>query len=535
MSFRLTFILLFAGSACAVHNDAGRAREDAPDAGQSVAPLPLEVTVVAFNDFHGQLTPPGGGVVVSADGGSDGGALIATALGGAEYLARHIRAFKRANPHTVVVSAGDLFGASPLLSALVHDEPTVEVMNALGLDVNAVGNHEFDDGAAELLRMQRGGCHPIDGCGDAGVFAGARFQMLAANVATGDGGTLFPRYTLKTFDEVKIAFLGMTLEGTPGLVTPDGIRGLHFQDEAETVNALVPELRSQGVRAIVVIVHEGGVPAAGAGMNECRGLSGPIVEIARTLDSEVDVIVSGHTHQIYNCELFGKRVTSAQSQGRLFTEIRMQLDRGTGDVLRTVAANRLVTRDAGVDEEVKALVEGYASRVAPLANRVVGVAQPGLTLSQNAAGEMPMGQLIADAQLAATTSAGAQLAFMNPGGVRTDFPNGGEIRYGQLFDVQPFGNSLVTMTLSGQQIAALLEQQWVGQPFGPRILQISEGFHYTWWAGADGGMRIERDSLRLGGQLLRLDGTYRVTVNSYLAGGGDGFGVLLSGNERVGG
>ncbi|MBA2529224.1 MAG: bifunctional metallophosphatase/5'-nucleotidase, partial [Euzebyales bacterium] len=498
----------------------------------------VAVQVLALNDFHGNLLPASG----------SGGRIGTTPAGGAEFLATHVERLEATNPHSVVVSAGDLIGASPLLSALFHDEPTIEAMELIGLDINAVGNHEFDEGADELLRMQGGGCHPSDGCAFEGEqFDGADFQFLAANVVrSASGETLLPPYTVKEFDGTKVAFVGMTLEGTPQIVTPSGVRGLEFRDEADTVNAIVPELRRQGVRSIVVLVHEGGVQTAGGGINDCAGISGPIVDIVQRLDDEVDAVITGHTHQAYSCVLDGKPVTSASSFGRLVTDIDLVVNRRSGNVVpdKTRVNNRIVSQDVARNQDVSDLIARYREVAAPLENRVIGSVSGDITRTPNSAGESALGDVIADAQLAATAPdslGGARIAFMNPGGIRADLVasqiSGGEqpdeVTYGEAFTVQPFGNNLVTLTLTGAQIDTLLEQQF--QATQNRILQVSEGFGYTWDASKPRGERVDPSTITLDGVTVDPARDYRITVNSFLADGGDGFAVLPQGRDQLGG
>jgi 5'-nucleotidase len=484
----------------------------------------VDVQVVGINDFHGNLEPPSGLV---------GGAPA----GGIEYLATHVKALEARNPRrTVVVSAGDLIGASPLLSALFHDEPTIEAMNELGLDVNSVGNHEFDEGAAELLRMQNGGCHPTDGCLDGDGFAGADFRFLSANVEReSTGRTLFPPYVVKRFGGVKVAFIGETLEGTPQIVTPSGVAGLRFHDEADTINALVPRLRRQGVRTIVALIHEGGVPVADG---QC--VSGPIRDIVERTSSEVDVFMTGHTHQIYNCVVDGRPVTSAGSFGKLLTDVDMTIDRRSGQPKTIRADNLVVTRDVAKDPGQTALIAKYKAIAGPIGDRVIGTAAADITRAATPAGESALGDVIADSQLEATQPAGfggAQIAFMNPGGIRTDIV-AGPVTFAEAFTVQPFGNSLVTMTLTGAQIERVLEQQvWPSDtPDGSgTVLQVSAGVHYTWDPARPAGDRIDPASITLGGLPVVPTQSYRVTVNNFLADGGDGFTVLREGTDRLGG
>ena len=492
---------------------------------------PVKVKVLAINDFHGNLKPPGGGIRIKDP--ADPKKTINIPAGGAEHLATAVQQLRAKNPNHVFVAAGDLIGATPLLSALFRDEPTIESLSAMGLEISAVGNHEFDKGAAELLRMQRGGCAPDDGCKGPQPFQGAKFQYLAAStVDQKSGKTLLPAYQVKRFQGIPVAFIGLTLKDTPTIVVPAGVAGLTFRDEAETVNQLVPELRQQGIEAIVVLIHEGGVPTGD--YNECPGISGPIVDIVKKLDKAVDLVVTGHTHRAYNCRIDGRLVTSGDKYGTIVTEIDLVLDHKTGDVRSAVADNVIVRTTSFAKDPVQtALIAAYEKLAVPLAKRVVGRIGAALPRESNPAGENPIGQVIADAQLAASSDAGAQIAFMNPGGIRAALamPADGLVRYEDLFSVQPFYNNLVTMTLSGAQVAQLLEQQWAGQT-SARIMQVSRGFTYSWDASRPVGQRVVPGSLRLNGQPVAPDAMLRVTVNAFMASGGDNFSVLKEGRDR---
>jgi 5'-nucleotidase len=511
----------------------------------------LNLKIIAFNDFHGHLAPPSGnGGLVNVSVLSDGG-IQTVAAGGAAFFAKVIADLRAATPHSVVVSAGDLIGGTPLLSKAFADEPTLTVMDAIGLDIAGVGNHEFDEGLDELLRLQSGRCR-AQGCFDAGVaFQMPRFQFIGANVQRLDGGYPLARYAVKTYEGTKVAFVGMTLEGTAGVLAPKGSAGLRFLNEVETVNRLVPELRAQGIRAVVVILHEGGVQTTTAPLfNGCAGLSGPIVRIVNALDPEVDLVVSGHTHAAYNCQCFGdggcaaptpaatggRRVTSALAFGRLVSDIDLTLDRNSGDVVGIRSTNRVVERDAGLPS-VAALIDTYSSNSEAVRGRRVGSISQTLSAQAADAGEVPLGLVIADAQLEATRTEGAVAAFMNSGGVRADivFRDAGiatsAVTYEDLFNAQPFGNLLVTMTLTGAQLMELLNQQF--SPTRTRILQVSTGFSFTWALSGDAGMRIDRTSVRLNGIPLADDATYRVTVNNFMAAGGDNYAVLTQGTNRV--
>ena len=506
----------------------GAGTEHRPD---EAKPQTVDLQILAINDFHGNI---------ATTSGSFGG------TGRADYLATNVAAAEAAAPgSSIFVSAGDLIGASPLISALFHDEPTIEAMNLMGLDLNAVGNHEFDEGPDELLRMQNGGAHPIDGDLDGDPFLGADFQFLAANVVVDETrDTIFDAYSVRSYNGIKVAFIGMTLEGTPTIVTPIGVEGLTFNDEVDTVNALVPRLQKRGIEAIVVLLHEGG--QSDGGQNDCgTGLTGPIADITAALDDAVDLVIAGHTNDEFICEIDGKWVTMADNRGRLFTDIDVTLDRATHD-MTVVAINNVANLQDGVtpDPALTALIDKYDELSAPLAKMVIGTVTEDILETNNDAGESPLGDIIADAQLEATESAGlgdAVVAFMNPGGIRDDIrflPDGeegdGEFTFGEAFGVQPFGNSLVTMTLTGEQIHELLTQQWVGQT-SPRILQVSDGFTYTWDASQADEDKVDASTIMIDGVLVDSAGTYRVTVNSFLAAGGDNFSVLPDGTDRLGG
>lgn len=496
---------------------------------------PVDVTLLAINDFHGHLRPAPGGIAIEDP--SDRTKTITVPAGGAEHMATLVKQLRAGRKHTAFVAAGDLIGASPFLSALFHDEPTIEALSMMGLEIAAVGNHEFDEGRDELLRMQHGGCHPNDGCKGPHPFAGATFRYLAAStIDTKTGKPLLPAYEIRVFDGVPVAFIGLTLKGTPSLVAPPGIAGLDFRDEAETVNALVPELKTQGVEAIVVLIHEGGWPTGG--INECPGISGPIVDIVRKFDKAVDVVISGHTHRAYTCAIDGRLVTSGDKYGTLVTTIDLKLDRTTRDITSAIANNVIVHTSIPADPSQTALLAAYDRVAAPIAARPAGTITATLSrLPDMRTGESPLGSVIADSHLAATSAAdrgNAVIAFTNPGGIRSDIvkrPDAG-VSYGDVFAAQPFRNQLVTLTLTGAQIKAMLEQQW-RDPQRPRILQVSKGFSYTWDnAGAD-GHRVIADSMKIGATTIDPAATYRVTINNFLAVGGDGFTVLKDGKDPV--
>jgi 5'-nucleotidase len=533
-----TALALLAAAAIAVIGSATVVAGASPT---GIAARSVDLQLLSINDFHGNLEPPTGssGRITTAAGPVN--------AGGVTYLATHLKQLRAGHPNTITVSAGDNIGASPLISGFFHDEPAIEALNALGLQIASVGNHEFDEGAAELLRMQNGGCHPVDGCQDGDGFGGADFQYLSANVVVdATGKTLFPAYQIRNIDGVRVAFIGLTLEGTPTIVTPAGTAGLTFRDEADTVNAIVDSLaRKARVESFVVLLHEGGFQSLPPGfVNNCDGISGAVVDIVSRLSSRVDVVLSGHTHQAYNCELPNSAghdmlVTSASSFGRVATDVEIKMDRATGDVTQASADNVIVTRDVPTDPAEDAIIAKYNGLIADVKNQVIGSITGDITRTASAAGEQPLGDVIADAQLEATDDEfGAQLALMNPGGIRADLVcDVGEVSpcpviFNEVFSVQPFSNDLVTMDLTGAQLKSTLEQQFNNPGVGEqRFLQVSKGFSYSWSASAAIGSKVS--NITLNGVPVDPNATYRITVNSFLSGGGDNFTTLASGTNRV--
>jgi 5'-nucleotidase len=491
----------------------------------------VDLRILAINDFHGYLRPSPGIRITDPD---DKEKKMLVPAGGAEHMATLVKQLREGHKNNIFVAAGDLIGASPFLSAMFHDEPTIESMSMMGLALSAVGNHEFDEGKDELLRMQNGGCHPIDNCRGPHPFTGAKFHYLAASTIVKDTGkTLFPPYEVRTFDGIPVAFIGLTLKGTSAIILPSSAAGLEFRDEVETVNALVPELKAKGIEAIVVLIHQGGQPTGD--YHECPGISGPIVDIVRKLDKAVDIVISGHTHQAYVCNIDGRLVTSADKYGTLVTAIDVKLDPATRDIISAKADNVIVRTSIPADPEQTALLISYDKVAAPLANRRAGAVTSTLSRIPNLTGESVLGDVIADAQLAATHAekdGGAVIAMPNPGGIRADITkkNDGRVSYADVFASQPFRNQLVTLDLTGAQIKAALEQQWLDEK-RPRILQVSRGFSYSWDASKPFGEHVEASSLKLDGVPIDPARTYRVTINNYLALGGDGFTAFKDGTN----
>jgi 5'-nucleotidase len=513
----------------------------------------VSVQLLGINDFHGNLEPPtgSGGLITEVAGGT------AVPAGGAVYLANQLRTLRQQNPNSLTVAAGDLIGASPLLSALFHDEPTIEAMNEMGLDLTSVGNHEFDEGVTELLRMQNGGCGPDNSCPN-GTFGGADFGYLAANVVYKDTGEpIFPPYAIRKFGHIKVGFIGMTLEGTPNIVSASGIQDVDFLDEAETANKYAAELRNEhGVRAIVVLLHEGGTPTPFTSIDSCN-VSGAITDIVDRTTDAVDLFVTGHTHQPYVCTaangslIDGRPVTSASSFGRLVTNIGFKLDHKTKDIKDVTADNTVVTRTQTPAADIQQLIDSYNVLAAPIANQLVGRISATINRTNAPSGENPLGNLIADAQLADTDDAdrgGADIALMNPGGVRADLVfdappgTGGAVTYGEAFTVQPFNNIVTTNTFTGAQLLDVLKDQWCGPAFEAQVVLLpSSTLTYTFsraiaTAISDtpcAGAANPVSNVRINGVLLDPAATYQVTTNNFLADGGDGFQSLRAGTNRT--
>ncbi|QNH51786.1 bifunctional metallophosphatase/5'-nucleotidase [Acinetobacter venetianus] len=523
------------------------------------------INILAFNDFHGNLEPPKR--YIEAEDPTDTSKSVRIPVGGVSYFADAINKLRAKYPNNAVVSAGDLISASPLTSSLFLDEPTIETMNDIHIDFNAVGNHEFDRGTDELRRLQNGGCEQYTSAKPCQInpnFEGAKFNFLAANVSmkAAPSKTLFPAYKVKTYGGIPVAFIGMTLKATPSIVSAAGIKDVDFHDEADTVNALVPELKKQGIEAIVVVVHEGVAPSTKFNSKTCDGLSGPLLGILDRLDPAVDVVVSGHTHQSYICDYATKNpqkpflLTSAGQYGTAITNIQLELDGKTGDVIKKDASQVPVQSEAYTSgsntvnltnlyekfnktPSIEAILDKYRQAVTTISARVVGTANSVISRTATESGESALGNLIADAQQAAALAAsdqGSDFTLMNSGGVRADLliNTNNQITFGDVFTVQPFGNSLVTLSLTGKQIRDVLEQQWSGANAATvRILQPSKEFSYSY--NKDSSVSPRASLVMVAGQPLIDTKVYRVTVNSFLADGGDNFTVLKDGKNPIGG
>ena len=506
------------------------------NSGPAAGGQPVPVRVIAFNDLHGNLEPPTGSSGKVQQGG---GASVDA--GGAAFLATKVAQLRAQVPNSVLVSSGDNIGASPVVSALFHDEPTIDVMDELGVAASAVGNHEFDEGFAELQRMQKGGCQPTDGCVFRPDFPGAKFPILGANVTDVSGAPALPASTVVEVGGVKLGVIGATLRDLPSVVTPEAIKGLQFGDEVAAIDKASDELTKQGVAAQIVLVHQGD-EGAGGGPSDCAVKpNGAATAIATKVSPAVDAVFSAHSHQQYVCTVTdpagAKRpLVQGLSFGRLLSVVDLAIDPGTRDVVRgtTAARNEVVGRDTTPDPAVQKIVDEAKEKAAPIASRPVGTITADLLRAGGATGESSLGDVIADAQLEASRATGAQVAITNPGGIRADIPFApdGVVTYGEAFTVQPFANIMQTITLTGAQLKAVLEQQWQGQS-SPRILQISASLHYTYSQAAQPGSKIT--AITVNGTAVDPAGKYRVAVNNFLAAGGDNFTAFAQGTDLQGG
>lgn len=508
-------------------------------------PKPVKVRVMSINDLHGNLEPPAGttsGTVVPDGGGT------AVPAGGAAYLATHVKDLEAEAENSVLLSTGDSVGASPLISALFRDEPTVAVLNEMGVKAMALGNHELDEGYAELLRLQRGGCHPVDGCQFRDQFTGMDFPVLGANVYLKRSGlpALRPFKVVRSGGQ-SVGVIGATLEDLPSVVLAEGIKDLRFGDEVSAINRTSKLLQRLGVKSQVVLIHQGDTPTANTGPNGCNVTGGPGYTIAKNVSANVDAVFLAHSHMQYNCVVDDPRgnprpVIQGLSFGRLVSVVDLQIDPRTRDVIRkkTKAHNEIVTRTVTPDPTVQDIIEEASTKSAPLANRPIGTITADLVGARNSSAETALGNVIADAQLAATRQNGAQIAITNPGGIRTDLTyasssvgeGDGVVTYGEAFAVQPFGNVMQTVTMTGAQLDAALEQQF--RTGDTRItLQISKSLSYTMTPANPMGSRVS--NLRLNGAAITDSGSYRVSINNFLAGGGDGFTVFTQATDVTGG
>ncbi|TCU59671.1 5'-nucleotidase [Novosphingobium sp. PhB57] len=534
-------------------------RQPASPAASSGQAGPIEVGVIAINDFHGALEPPN----QSVDAPDGHGNEVSVPAGGGAWLASAVDSLKARHANNVVVAAGDLTSASQLASSLYLDEPAVGVMNRVGVEFNAVGNHEFDRGWQELRRLQNGGCEKntrLQPC-QLEPFKGANYKYLAASTTLPDGSPLFPATGVKTFgegkDRITVGFVGLSLKSVPTLVAPDRVAGLKFADEADTINRAAGQLKAAGADAVVVLIHQGGRTAGTPDPNGCNEMTGDIQPILDRLNPGVDVVVSGHTHWAYVCDYGANTrtgpilLTSAGVYGKLVTDITLRFDPVTHKLLGRRASNLIVQSPAYKSakgevpnsdafprfqprEDVAAYIQRYKDASLHLVARPVGrLSGPLAKEEENGVGKGgALGNLIADSQLAATRKAGAQIAFLNPFGIRTSLipAADGTVTFGQIYAVEPFNNEIVTMSLTGAQIRATLEQG-LDDSGDKQILAPSQGMRVAFDMRRPSGARIT--GITLDGKPLDPAKSYRVSVVNFLAEGGDGFSGFAQGTERT--
>lgn len=504
---------------------------------QSLPPGVAEIQLVTLNDFHGNLEAS----KYTWDSAYGGGERVIQA-GGIDTLGAALQAWRKDDPQLLLVGAGDLIGASPAISSMWADEPTIGAMNLLGLRATSVGNHEFDQGRIELLRQQKGGCvspRADKACKFEGTYQGAQFQYLAANVI--DMVTrkpVLPAYKIETAHGVKIGFIGTVLRETAESSLASGIAGLEFIDEADAINRQLPELRKEGVGVFVVLIHQGGKTTDKFDQQDCANLKGPIVDVVKRLDPAIRLVITGHSHQGYLCKVDNRLVTQSDMGGHVMGRIKLTVDTNTNSV-RDVSARQEVMvpgkwpADPALDAYLK---KTRASSTAALARPVATIALPSVKRGKKTAGESALGDLVADSMLVAGRPFGAQIALQNPGGIRQDLEttSGNVVTLGHAMAVLPFGNTLVAMNMRGSQIVELLEEQWIGGRDSTRgLLQVSEGLSYQWDELKPEGQKIVPDSVKLNGERLDMNTSYRVVTNNFLAEGGDGFPAFKKGGNRA--
>jgi 5'-nucleotidase len=507
-----------------------------PEAGAALGKA-VTLHVLTFNDFHGNLQTP-----ASPDG--------LRPAGGAAVLAAYLKAYRARDPAaTLIIHAGDLLGASPPVTRLLQNEPAIQFLNLLAdahcqygaathfyaaaswrehpdpcQVIGTPGNHEFDAGPEELLRLLNGGN------AKAGPFLenpwrGSRVPYVCANVLDRrTGHTLLPPYAVVVIGGVPVGIIGAVLKETPTLVPAWATADLQFTDEAAAINAAAHELQAQGVHTLLVTIHQGVVPVATAHGFDWHG---PLLRIVAQLDPGIDAVISGHTHNFTNAlwpdhARHPVLVVQDFSYGMAFGDLTLQLDPGSGRVLAKSARVLPAWADAGVglqpDPAVARLTHEAMAAVGPRVARVIAHADLALTRSMSAAGESALGDFIADAQRAAVH---ADIGLMNPGGLRADL-SAGALTWGDILTVHPFGNRILALNMTGAQLLRTLEEQWSADPAAiPRVLKTS-GLYYQWDPARPAGSHVVRacDSQH---QPLRATARYRVAVNDFLVGGGDDF------------
>ena len=502
----------------------------------STPPAVTELSIFSINDFHGHIQPKSPTPLMPRLPDPKTGEIKPQPAGGAAYLATVLDGLRAKQPNSVFVAAGDLMGASPQLSSLLADEPTLSALSAMGLDASSLGNHDLDAGLTELLRKSRGECAP-SGCVWP-EFKGAAFPYLAVNMLDADTGkTVLPTHKIVTVGGLKVALVGAVTKDTPKVIVAKAIRGLKFIDEAEAMNALVPQLRAEGAQLLVAIMHEGALTEGPANdpSYACQGLRGRGIDIAQRLDPAYGIIVSGHTHNAYTCKINGRLLVQAGSFGGWVTESRLKVT-ASGQVIDAQAVNHPVLQGANAPNPAfVALVQRAAELTNAVRNRPINTLASGAVRNPVAPyGDSTLGNLITDAQLAYAKKRGAaDVAMINSGGIRADLTvePGKPVTLSDLFAIQPFNNELVVMTLTGAQLRDVVVRQLPKTLAPRRFAQVSNNFRFVWSQAADGSSTLE--SLTLDGQPLVDTKDYRVVVNNFMAEGGDDYSVFRQGRDKI--
>ncbi|MDZ5610061.1 bifunctional metallophosphatase/5'-nucleotidase [Bacillus pseudomycoides] len=458
-------------------------------------PTDVSVQILGLNDFHGQLNTTS--------------TLHGKAVGRADYVAAYIESYRDKNHNTLLVHTGDMIGGSPPISALFHDEPTMEFLNNLQFDIGTIGNHEFDRGPDALQQLISG--HSST---EANSFSGSSFPYVCANVLdSSTKQTLFPPYIIKWIDGIPIAFIGVVTKDTPFLTMHTDMSSVLFLDEASSINSYVHQLQKKGIHAFVILAHLGGNTTGG-------NTNGALAALANQLDTDVDIIFGGHSHSYINGNVNGKLLVQAYSYGKAFSNVTVTLNHQTKDITKKYATIVPVYQNAiSPDLHTKNWIDSYASKIQSKVDEQLGVTEYELTRNQNEHGESKLGTFLAIAQ---RQTMQADIAFVNPGSIRHNLQKG-KITWEDTFLIQPFGNPLIKMELSGKEIRNVLQEQWQGET---RILQVS-GIRYSWKNNVIQTISLEN------GRPLQDDQTYSVVVNSFLANGGDKFITFKTGRNRI--
>jgi 5'-nucleotidase len=530
-------VALLLAACAAPTNQPPAAPAVAPVAAVSAVARTHHLDILAINDFHGNIqenspTP----ISIRLTDPATGKKGAPEPAGGISHLATALKTLRASRPGSVLVAGGDFIGASPQSSSMLADEPTLAAFAKLDVTASALGNHELDRGMPELQRKIAGQC-PSAGCSFPG-FAGVPFPFLAANLFDSDTGQrILPAYVIKEMDGIKVAFVGAATLQTPAMSLSRNMKGLRFADEADSLNALIPELKAKGAQVLIGVMHEGTdyLGEANVPNYDCGNMKGRGVDIIQRLDPAYAMVIGAHSHRAYVCKVGGRLLTQAGSFGGWVTTISLDVD-AQGKVLKADAVNEPVLQSRYPADpafaEIAAKAEALTAkeRLRPVAT----LKTPLRRQPEGIHGDAALGNLIADAQLWYARKQGpVDLAMMNPGGIRTDInpAPGKPVTVGDLFAVQPFHNDLVALTISGADLRAILERGLPKPGSSPRMLQVSHTLHYEWERDAEG--RAHLLNVTVGGKPLDPARDYRLAVNGFMADGGESLNELRLGRDRA--